>query len=292
MAFGQHQSFYLRDRWINKVFKNLPQDDRFFYRKNAFEKVGLGKNMVKSLRFWAIATNLVEERIREDRKKGHFITDFAQFINKNDPYIQLTDTLSLLHYHIVSRSEPATTWYWFFNLYNETLMNKEKITEDLTTWVNVENDLNVSENSLKRDVDCMIKLYTAGQDTQDPEEVNQSPLHTLELVELNNNKIRKNFKVGEDIGYAALMYVLLDHAQKAGTDTLMVDELMVNDGLWGKVFNMSRASVIDSLNKLAEHPKYPITFTRTNNLDTIRLPEISALEFLKFEYERKVEVVV
>ncbi|MCA0984297.1 DUF4007 family protein [Halobacillus yeomjeoni] len=292
MAFGQHQSFYLRDRWINRIFKNIPSDDRFFYRKDAFEKVGLGKNMVKSLRFWALATNLVEEKTKEDRKKGHFITEFADFINEYDPYIQFTDTLALLHYYVVSRVEPATTWYWFFNLYNETFTTKEKVLEDLKDWVLLEKEIKVSENSLKRDVDCLIKFYTAGQDTQDPEEVNQSPLHSLGLLEVKQNKVKKMYKESKDVGYSALMYVLLNYANENGTNDLLVDEILNNGGLWGRTFNMSRSSVIDGLNHLTEHPKYPITFIRTNNLDTVRLPKLSPLEFLRFEYKRKVEAAI
>ncbi|MCA0972256.1 DUF4007 family protein [Halobacillus litoralis] len=292
MAFGQHQSFYLRDRWIERIFKNVSNDDRFFYRKDAFEKVGLGKNMVKSLRFWALATNLVDERIREDRKKGHFITDFSKFVRDNDPYIQMRDTLSLLHYYIVSRTEPATTWYWFFNIYNETFTTKNRISEDLIEWVDIEKDIKVSENSLKRDVDCLIKLYTAGQNSQDPEEVNQSPLHVLNLLEVSQNSVRKVFKEGKDIGYTTLMYVLLDYAQTNQTKDLLVDEILNQPGLWGRVFNMSRSSVVDSLNRLTDHPKHSISFIRTNNLDTVRLPDITPLEFLQFEYERKAEVAL
>ncbi|MCY9076434.1 DUF4007 family protein, partial [Bacillus inaquosorum] len=55
MAYGRHESFYLRDKWLSKGMKAISEDSRFFYDKDGFEKIGLGKNMVRSLRFWLLA---------------------------------------------------------------------------------------------------------------------------------------------------------------------------------------------------------------------------------------------
>jgi hypothetical protein len=292
MAYGQHQSFYLRDRWLNKAIKNLSNDERFFYDNEAFEKIGLGKNMVQSLRFWVVATGVVEEQFNKDRKKVHLITDLGSIIYKFDRFIQFKDTASILHYNLSKSKEPASTWFWYFNIMNESVITKDDLLSSLIGWVNTHEEKKFSERSLKRDVDCLVKLYTAGQHNDDPEEVIQSPLNKINLLSENKGTITKKSPSIDNIGESALMYTLLEYAEEQKIDSVSVEEISSKQGLWGKVFNMNRTAIVNSLETLSNHNKYPIKFTRTNNLDTVRLPNISPLEYLEFEYKRKVETLV
>lgn len=291
MGYGQHQSFYLRDRWLNKAIKHVGLDERFFYDKEAFEKIGLGKNMVQSLRYWVIATKVAEERFNEERKKVYKITEFGDILNRYDKFLQFPDSASLLHYHLSFESEPSTAWYWFFNDVNETIISKDDLLLNFINWVNENESKAVSEKSLKRDIDCLIKLYTAGNNNEDPEEVIQSPLYRLNLLKETKGIV---YKVNGDpmaIGYSALMYVLLHYKELNAIKSISVEEIIHNNGLWGKIFNMNRASIINALEQLTNHPLHPLKFTRTNNLDTIRIPDINPTKFLNEEYARKVEAL-
>lgn len=291
MGYGQHQSFYLRDRWLNKGIKNIKEDSRFFYDKEAFEKIGLGKNMVQSLRYWVLATRVAEEQFNSERKKVYKITNFGEILYKFDRFIQFSDSAAILHYHLSSSKEPSTAWYWFFNILNQTVISKDELVLEFIKWVNNNEEKKISEKSLKRDIDCLIKLYTAGHADNDPEEVIQSPLYKIGLVKESKGQVYKNNGNPEVIGLSALMYVLLKYKEKHDVDTITVEEIILNEALWGKVFNMQRATVINVLENLTHHPAFPITFTRTNNLDTIRIPKMNPLEFLEYEYARKVEAL-
>ncbi|MBT2679272.1 DUF4007 family protein [Bacillus sp. ISL-35] len=292
MGYGQHQSFYLRDRWLNKAIKHLIDDNRFFYDKSAFEKIGLGKNMVQSLRFWTVATKVVEETINQDRKKTYSITEFGEVLYKYDRYIQLNDSASIIHYHLAREKEPSTVWYWFFNILSSSVITKDELLEQFINWVKVNEEKSVSEKSLKRDIDCLINFYTAGQSADDPEEVIQSPINKVNLLDEKKGNIYKLTGDIESVGTIALMYVLLDFKEREQTNSITVEEISNKIGLWGNVFNMNRSSVIDALNKLTKHPVYPISFSRTNNLDTIKLPNVTPIDFLKYEYKKKVEILV
>ncbi|MDF0728437.1 DUF4007 family protein [Cytobacillus sp. S13-E01] len=289
MGYGQHQSFYLRDRWLNKAIKHLNEDSRFFYDNEAFEKIGLGKNMVQSLRFWTVATKVVDEDFNQERKKIHHTTEFGKILYQYDRYIQFNDSASIIHYHLSKEKEPSTVWYWFFNILNETIITKEELLEQFIIWVRANEVKSVSEKSLKRDVDCLIKLYTAGQSTDDPEEVIQSPINKVKLLNEKKGNVYKLSGDIESIGTIALMYVLLDYKSTEEVDTISVEEISYKAGLWGKIFNMNRTNTINALNLLTKHPKFPITFSRTNNLDTIKLPNVTAYDYLKYELNKKVE---
>lgn len=292
MGYGQHQSFYLRDRWLSKAMKPLKYDDRFFYDKEAFEKIGLGKNMVQSLKFWVVATKVAEEKFNERRKKIHRLTTFGRLIDKYDKFIQFNDTASIIHYHLAKEKEPSTVWYWFFNELIENNISKGELIELYINWVYSVEDKVISDKSLKRDIDCLIKLYTSGRKSDDPEEVIQSPLNKIYLLQEKKGAISKNHPSIEQIGISALMYSLLDYKDIYDLKTITVSEISYQKGLWGKVFNMRRSDIIDALTTLSTHPRNPVKFVRTNNLDTVHLPQITPLNFLEFEYQRKLEVLL
>lgn len=287
MAYGQHQSFHLRDRWLSKALKSIEGDERFFYDDNAFEKIGLGKNMVQSLRFWAEATKVVDKQ--ESKKHSHTLSDLGKLILKYDKVIQLQDTASILHYKLTSDKDLASSWYWFFNCYNEKVSTKEEIFEELKIWVQNKELKSVAEGSIKKDVDCLVRLYTSGQDKEDPEEVIHSPIAKINLMSDIDGYIYKKAPKLSDIGHTALMYVLLDYCNTQNISTITVDEIERENHLWGKVFNLNRSQIVNALERLMKHKKYPLRFIRTNKLDDVQIPKVTALEFLDYEYVRMEE---
>ena len=291
MAYGQHQSFYLRDRWLSKGIKHLMEDSRFFYNKESFEIIGLGKNMLQSLRFWLVATRTVEEKFNNEQKKLHCVTPLGDIIYKFDRFIRFYETASILHYELTKDKEPATAWYWFFNIVRQESLSKEELLQLFIEWVSREENREISTKSLRRDIECLVKLYTAGQSSFDPEEVIQSPIYKIGLIEEKNGIVHKRNGQIEKIGLTALMYSLLDYKDTKEVETISVEEIVNEEGLWGRVFNMNRTTIVNALEMLTNHRAYKISFTRTNNLDTVKLPSISAIDYLEYEYKRKVEAL-
>lgn len=283
MGYGQHQSFYLRVNWLRKAIKQL-DNNRFFYTESAAEQIGLGKNMVQSLRHWVVATGIVDE-VNQGRVY-HNISPFGALVDRFDPFIDLNDTASILHYHLVDDLEPSTSWYWFFNVYSGRSGKKADIVEELLTWIAKNETKAPSVNSLKRDIDCLVRLYCPNEKSDDPEEVIQSPLVMLGLLQEDKGIVSKVAPRYTDIGLNALMYCLLSYRDIRGQDVLSVEEIESKELLWGKVYNLQRNEIIRALEQLTVHPYYSISFDRTNKLNTVHLPEISSLEFLQVSYER------
>lgn len=287
MGYSQHQSFYLRDRWLSKAIKNINTNNSFFYEKDAFEKVGLGKNMVQSLKHWIIATNLFEE-VKEGSSKAHQITNLGSYIKENDIAIKYINTAGLLHYSLATNLLVSTSWYWFFNIYNETVFTREEVLIELRNWVQNNEKRVVSENSLKRDIDCLIKLYTTGGSNSDPEEVILSPIYKLHLLEERNGTIYKREPFFNKDSLLLVGYTLLKYKEKYQTSTISLDDMVHKEELIGKIFNLKRSTIVSLISEWTELPEYPATFTRTNNLDMLRLPEVSPYVFINYEYDRKV----
>ena len=66
MKFGGHQSFHLRDQWLYKgIYWWTNQSSQLSLRDKkvmdkAMKEMGVGKNMVDSIKYWLIATKLIE----------------------------------------------------------------------------------------------------------------------------------------------------------------------------------------------------------------------------------------
>jgi hypothetical protein len=284
VAYGQHQSFHLRGQWLSKAIDQLDSDNRFFYDPFAFEKIGIGKNMVKSLKHWAVATGVVIDK-NERNYRLFYLSPFGELVKKYDKGIHIKDTASLLHFHLVKEREPASIWYWFFQVENDAFFSKEELYSRSIAWVNRNESKSVSENSIKKDIDCLLRLYTTGENVDDPEDVIQSPLYKIGLLNEDYGVIQKRPRSYHDIGLGALYFVLLKYAIENNRYSIAIEEFSSENGLWGKIFNMSRVAIVEALEVLTKHKIAPIIFTRTNNLDTIRVPTVDPIYILEETYK-------
>lgn len=289
MAYARHQSFYIRDKWFSKGLKAVKQNKRFFFEEFAFETVGLGKNMLESLKYWLLAFDVLEERT-EDGQRVHVLSELGDILFKSDRLLQKNESISILHYHLVrNRKDLSTVFDWYFNKYKETTIGKRDLLSSFITWVSQNEVKEVSQNSLKRDIDCLIQFYTKLPDENDPEDVLFCPFSKLSLMKSEHSgerddTIRKVTSELSTIGIPSLYYVLLDYNQITKDRLISVDEIVNADYLWGRIFNLTRNKVIEALNILTTHDKYPIEYIRTNNLDYVRVPMISSIDYIKGEF--------
>lgn len=114
--FSGHETFAFRYAWLPKAYRFLKQNQSAFSDEDrAMIELGLGKNMVRALRFWVEATGLAQPVAG----RGLELTDFAQDVfgpDGFDPYLEDTRTLWLLHWNLSARSEGALfAWRFLLN---------------------------------------------------------------------------------------------------------------------------------------------------------------------------------
>lgn len=280
MGYNQHQSFYLRERWLGKGLRALLNDPRFFFRKDAFEKIGLGKNMVQSLQHWLIAIDAAKS-VGIGKNRALEITSFGHWLIKNDLALKYFDTIAMLHYNLVSNEEPSSTWYWYFNEFSDEITDKENMFNKLNDWVKQRETRKVSVNSIRRDVDCILKMYTAVKEPDDPEEIINSPFSKLNLIKERNEFWYKSEIDIPNNNILFIKYALCKYSEDQNQYTMSLDDIVYEKKLLGKVYNMTTSQILDALIRLENDQFYRIEFTRTNNLDTVKLPKISVNELLE-----------
>lgn len=154
--FSGHESFACKSHWLKRGYdfviaeRNFNDDDAVVY-------LGVGKNMVASIRFWLKSVGLLKEDHLED------ISDYL-FNDENgrDPYLEDIGTLWLLHFMLVN-TEYATIYKTTFVEYHRqrNIIEKDKLQNYIkhtcfegTSYKNLYND-----NTVKRDIGVMLHNY-------------------------------------------------------------------------------------------------------------------------------------
>ncbi|BBI31151.1 DUF4007 family protein [Cohnella abietis] len=288
MKFGHHQSFYLRVNWLSKAIKMLKDDPQFFYDEFGFEKIGLGRNMAKSLRYWVLATTVMKEGKDDHQKPIHRLTEFGTLVSHYDRFIRLSLTSAVLHYLLASNKDQATTWYWYFNEYGHRSSTNEDLLAALNVWVMQHHNRSISANTLKRDLDCLKLMYTSHiRYEDDPEDVVASPLSGLGLLYDTKEKFVKHSPGLQQIDLDALYFGLLDYCHQYQVDSVTLEEIQVKPTLWGKLFHLSSNHILEALELLHANPHYPVSFVRTNQIYSLNIDVEDAYAFLRKAYERK-----
>src|ERR1700726_329283 len=65
-TFSGHETFPFRYPWLKKGYDAVRVDGDVFLRDNAITTLGVGKNMVRSIRHWCLTAGVLEE----DRNGG------------------------------------------------------------------------------------------------------------------------------------------------------------------------------------------------------------------------------
>lgn len=309
MYFAKHESFYVRDGWLYKGLKAVVAKPDIFVAADATDRLGLGKNMVRALRYWMQATGLAKEDW-EHRVRTQHLTEFGELVLRSDPYFELQGTLWLIHYQLISSDSLATTWYWFFNLYAPSQFTRDEFVDRLAQWANTQrsdDEESIAEGSLRKDFDCLTHMYLADANDKkkSPEDQIVSPLTSLGLLadfrerDEDDNKVhRYRLVTGNvaDIPPLVFLYILLrcQHERRPDATQVSMSQALREPANVGRTFNIGMMALEDLATRLEDnYPELKIRLTRTGGLDQITLPEASADDVLgQFYAEQAVEGIV
>jgi len=97
-----------------KGFDKADEDNSVFSKESAPIVFGVGKNMVKAIRYWCIAFRIIEES-KDNGKYVYKPTAFAEKLLKNDgwdPFLEDPASLWLLHWNLFKSPCYAPAWYY------------------------------------------------------------------------------------------------------------------------------------------------------------------------------------
>jgi hypothetical protein len=292
MKFRAHESFFIRKGWLYKGLKNVRNSPDVFTSKliNPTDELGIGTNMVRSLRYWMQATGLTAENKSGTRRQ--IFTEFGDVIWAYDKYMEEMGTLWLLHYQLAKNKEFATSWYYFFNEFSMNEFDKDDFVSSLDAYVKMSEGYDgkeISLSSLESDFDCIIGTYVS-RIKSNPEKVHPEnnidcPLGTLDLVGISDKKAKvykKETPKKNMLNPLIVLAVIADNVQDI--TEIKISSILNDKCNVGKVFNLNSISLTPILDELQRMDLLKVN--RTAGLDVVKLnTKKSFIEIVTSYYE-------
>lgn len=284
-------SFNFREGWLRKGVRCIEEHPDLFSRDDVMERLGVGSKMVKSIKYWLLATNLCREKIEKNGHKFYLTEDFGQIIDEHDKYFDDLSTLFFIHYQMVSNDNLCMIWNIFFNEYSGKDFTKEDMVSSCKELLNrkMAEGATYSEKLLEDDCSSILRMYLPSTNTDVPEDSLSCPLGELGLLQKSTEKKGSYVKMAPGKGALdklVVLYVMTKNMPE-GKNSVSIDDLLSAPNNIGRVFNLDRAQINEYLDELrvAGH----LTINRTAGLDMVYFDNILEPPKIMEQYYKTVQ---
>lgn len=288
-AFGRHETFPLRFGWLTKGYQAWSENSNVFEDEEATVRLGVGKNMVSAIRYWLIATQVVQPE--RQSIKASVLGESIFAVDGWDPYLEDDATIWLLHWLIASNANEATTPFWFFNRFHKPEFTTKELLDALKYFVSENLSARVSEATLKHDVALLVRMYqpTLSSKSIPLEEGLDSPVAMLGLIEIApGSKYHESKPEFRAVPVAIFAFAVAQLFAAADASSLPIERLMRSDGVLaapGSVFRLTEECLVAKLEEMIAW--YPDAFElrETAGIHQLyRLSETEPLALLRRHY--------
>jgi Protein of unknown function (DUF4007) len=263
--FSGHETFPCRYTWLPKAFKAVTDDPRAFTdEERAMVMLGVGKNMLRAMRFWVQAAHIVAPH--EDG--GYAVTELGQRLlaeNGYDPYLEDIRTLWVIHWQLSTQvEEPLFAWDYLLNRWQHPEINRSEVLRAFGKEAERQ-ERKLSNVTLEQHFDVFLHTYVPTRSRKgDIQEDNlDSPLVELELIQkVGERKLdgtgkresvyafRRESK--SEITPELFVYCLHDFWVKRHPNekTLTFREVSVGHGSPGQIFKLPEKDIRERLDTL------------------------------------------
>ncbi len=256
-AFGGHEKFVFRQGWLKKGVDLVNEDPTIFTQSDAVVRLGVGKNMVRSIRHWCLATGILENRPGTPRAELRTTTLGELLLGERgwDPYLEDVGTLWLLHWQLIADAGYSLVWRLVFTSFLDREFTKQKLVGFVGHQFERE-EIHTTSRMIEREVDTCLRTYVPIQakNAKSFEDSLDCPLAELGLIRMAREERLYSFAIGpkpplpaQVFGYALLQYLgqIAQHRR-----TVAVDECLYKPGSPGQAFKLDENSVVAYLEAL------------------------------------------
>lgn len=269
LSFSGHETFHCRSLWLKKGYDFVSSKNKFS-NDRAIAELGVGKNMVSSIRFWLKAFGITDhaDSLVDDAPASKL------FLNDLDPYLEDIASLWLLHYSLV-KTEKASLYNLVFNYFRKERIEFTK--DQLYRFIKrhcEETNTPYNEKIVVKDVDVLLKNYLRPvQVSKNIEDEYSGLLIDLELIravrdEESSSSHKYSIESGDrpEIPWQVILFAILDFSKER---IIAINDLMTKPNGVGLVFAMNAVGLIKSIHEIVKHNPN-IHFTDDNGIKEIR----------------------
>ncbi len=292
VAFGRHETFALRYGWLTKGFDAVSEDPKVFTSDDATVTLGVGKNMVSSIRYWCQAVGIIQS----DGDRGFEATELGEAIfgeeEGYDPYLEDEGTIWLVHWLLVSNPELATSWYWFFNHFHKREFTSDECSTALKDFVKKHIYSKVAVGTLQQDAKLIMRMYakSKGNGRTPLEEALDSPLSILGLISQSpgGRSYRSYPDERKNLPLGIFGYAVVECMKGLDVEQMPVEDLMYlksGAAVPGAAFRMTENALIFRLERLAQELPELFELRETAGIHQFYIiGDVEAIDLLEFHY--------
>jgi len=265
--FSGHETFPCRYTWLPKAFLAITNDAKIFADdERAMVELGVGKNMVRAIRFWVQVTGVAVS----NKEAGFSVTCFGQQLLSPegfDPFLEDVRTLWLIHWKLSTHvDEPLFAWEYLLNHWHHPEISR---TEALRAFRQEANrlDRTLADITLEQHFDTFLHTYVPTRSSKGiiQEDTLDCPLVELNLIQqIGERKLDGSGKSETvyafrrepkpEITSGLFIYCLADFwaTRRPHEETLSFRDVALTPGSPGQVFKLSEWEIRERLEKLEE----------------------------------------
>ena len=295
-SFSGHETFPFRYTWLKKGVDAVRENPTIFADDSATIALGVGKNMVRSIHHWCQVSRLIEnDTMRLNQRRRFVPTQFGNSIFADDgfdPYFEDEATLWFIHWQIAMNMSRATTWFWAFSIFSQNEFGRDTFIAELINWVERNTRNRISENSIKRDVDCFFRTYVPSRLTKTTimEDTFDCPLVELNLISDSSDGNTYRFYRGPKPSlpieiFAAALSEFWD-AHFSGNNTLTFANIAYAPRSPGRTFLLDEDSLAEYLDRLDNLTKGMLRYDETAGVKQVyRQRQVDPVQLLNSYYQ-------
>jgi hypothetical protein len=262
LSFSGHESFQCRYLWLKKGY-DFVKSGGSFNAEDAVVKLGVGKNMVGSIRFWMKAFDLLDTNDSLTLLASKLLDDEGY-----DPYLEDIASLWVLHFHLVTKGHASIYTLIFNELRREKIEFAKETYLGFLKRVSDRLGIPINMNTAADDFDVFVKMYIK-VDSKEKDESFLGLLVELDLIRQKTvidkvpdgskeKQVKQDFCIIENTERSLLpsQIVLYGILKQSGTDiSLSFNTIEQDINQVGSVFALSRTGLYTKIEEIVE--RYP-----------------------------------
>ncbi|MYB32219.1 MAG: DUF4007 family protein [Acidobacteria bacterium] len=265
-VFARHETFHPRYGWFRKAYRSVAENPYIFDSEDAPVRIGVGKNMVRAIRFWGLAAGLIEpdseSRLRRKPIEG---TPFGDRLFADagwDPWMEDPGTLWLLHWRLLATPCQLPVWWLAFNEFHPIEFTDDDLEDAVAAQLDANADWKTPHrSSVRKDVSALLRTYAPQERTKRTsiDDVLDCPLRELNLIRRATAPGRYRFILGtkptlpSEVATAAALEYAAETV--AGGKSIAVSRLAHDPGSPGRAFKLTEEELVEALEPTVRRTK-------------------------------------
>lgn len=274
--FSGHETFACKSHWLKRGY-DFVKERKNFNDDEAVVHLGVGKNMVSSIRFWMKAFGLINT-------DGELSTIANMLLEDDgyDPYFENIGSLWLMHFNIINENYATSYKTTFVNYHQQrNIVDKDKLKNYIKHYCfddsNYRNLYN--ENTVKKDINVLIHNYhTKNSGNVEDSNTILSPLNLINELEDGTYSFNYDSKnnVPEDIFLYALL-LLFKNSRSVSFESMKDLSL---------IFCLTNNDMLSIIKSLCQKYSGILVFSDVAGIKELQIKgELSCIEVLEKYYQ-------